>query len=105
MTGMSSMSPFTGSGFRSGKARSSERRCWDCRKPMDTTTRLVRCGHCHDRRMATIAERRAASDVTPLVDDRVVNEVCDNCGSPLVVVRSRAGRFCTSECAEAFELS
>lgn len=39
------------------------------------------------------------------VDDRVVNEVCDNCGSPLVVVRSRAGRFCTSECAEAFELS
>ena len=39
------------------------------------------------------------------VDDRVVNEVCDNCGSPLVVVRSREGRFCTSECAEAFELS
>ena len=35
----------------------------------------------------------------------VVNEVCDNCGSPLVVVRSREGRFCTSECAEAFELS
>ena len=33
------------------------------------------------------------------------NEVCDNCGSPLVVVRSREGRFCTSECAEAFELS
>jgi len=65
MTGMSSMSPFTGSGFRSGKARSSERRCWDCRKPMDTTTRLVRCGHCHDRRMATIAERRGGSDVTP----------------------------------------
>jgi hypothetical protein len=32
---------------------------------MDTTTRLVRCGHCHDRRMATIAERRAGSDVTP----------------------------------------
>lgn len=36
---------------------------------------------------------------------RVVSEVCDNCGSPLVVVRSREGRFCTSECAEAFELS
>ena len=47
------------------------------------------------------AERYAAWDV---VWD-VVNEVCDNCGSPLVVVRSRAGRFCTSECAEAFELS
>lgn len=30
---------------------------------------------------------------------------CDNCGSPLVVVRSREGRFCSSECAEAFELS
>lgn len=39
------------------------------------------------------------------VDDRVANEVCDNCGSPLVVVRSREGRFCTSECAEAFALS
>lgn len=39
------------------------------------------------------------------VDDRAVNEVCDNCGSPLVVVRSREGRFCSSECAEAFELS
>ena len=65
MTGMSSMSPFTGSGFRTGKARSSERRCWDCRKPMDTTTRLVRCGHCHDHRMAEVRERRAGSAVTP----------------------------------------
>ena len=65
MTDPTGMSPFTGSGFRSGKARSSDRRCWDCHKPMDTTTRLVRCGHCHDQRMATIAERRAASTVTP----------------------------------------
>ena len=65
MTDPTGMSPFTGSGFRSGKARSSDRRCWDCHKPMDTTTRLVRCGHCHDQRMATIAERRAAFDVTP----------------------------------------
>lgn len=66
MTGMSSMSPFTGSGFRATKPRPKERRCWDCRKPMDTTTKLVRCGHCHDHRMAAIAERRAASlDVTP----------------------------------------
>lgn len=64
MTGMSSMSPFTGSGFRATKPRPKGRRCWDCRKPMDTTTRLVRCGHCHDRRMATIAERRA-QETTP----------------------------------------
>jgi len=34
---------------------------------MDTTTRLVRCGHCHDRRMAEVRERRAASAVTPAV--------------------------------------
>ena len=60
MTDPTGMSPFTGSGFRSGKARTSERRCWDCRKPMDTTTKLVRCGHCHDQRMAAIAERRAS---------------------------------------------
>ena len=65
MTGMSSMSPFTGSGFRTGKARTSERRCWDCKKPMDTSTKLVRCGHCHDQRMNAIAERRAGFKVTP----------------------------------------
>jgi len=54
----------------------------------------------HEREhLAAVLEQRHG------VDDRVVNEVCDNCGSPLVVVRSRAGRFCTSECAEAFELS
>ena len=60
MTGMSSMSPFTGSGFRATKPRPKERRCWDCRKPMDTTTKLVRCGHCHDQRMAEVRERRAS---------------------------------------------
>ena len=37
--------------------------------------------------------------------DGASRELCDNCGSPLVVVRSREGRFCTSECAEAFRLS
>ncbi len=58
MTGMSSMSPFTGSGFRATKPRPKERRCWDCRKPMDTTTRLVRCGHCHDQRMRAIRDAR-----------------------------------------------
>lgn len=53
---------------------------------------------CNDLSVATLMH-------ATIVDDRVVNEVCDNCGSPLVVVRSREGRFCTSECAEAFELS
>ena len=69
MTGMSSMSPFTGSGFRATKPRPKERRCWDCRKPMDTTTRLVRCGHCHDRRMAEVRERRASLSQGPAHTD------------------------------------
>lgn len=69
MTGMSSMSPFGGSGFRATKPRPKERRCWDCRKPMDTTTKLVRCGHCHDQRMATIAERRASLSQGPAHTD------------------------------------
>ena len=69
---MSEMSPFGGGGLRTGKPRTKERNCWDCRKPMDTTTRLVRCGHCHDKRMADIRERRAAFDVSPGVHTDVV---------------------------------
>lgn len=68
MSGITGMSPFTGSGFRSGKARTSDRRCWDCRKPMDTTTKLVRCGHCHDHRMAEVRERRASLSQGPCDD-------------------------------------
>lgn len=33
-----------------------------------------------------------------------MDEVCDNCGLPVVAVRLPGGRFCSSECAEAFEL-
>lgn len=69
MTDPTGMSPFGGSGFRTGKARSSDRRCWDCRKPMDTTTKLVRCGHCHDHRMNAIAERRASLSHPPAHTD------------------------------------
>jgi len=58
MTGISERSPFTGGGFRATKPRPKERRCWDCHTPMDTGTRLVRCGHCHDRRMRAIRDAR-----------------------------------------------
>lgn len=68
-----------------------------------TSTGIVRCRDLGPVVERTVVESPFKPDVT--VDDRVVNEVCDNCGSPLVVVRSREGRFCTSECAEAFELS
>jgi len=54
----------------------------------------------------------AADEVRRALDGRVAEieaaetyEVCDNCGLPLVLVRSREGRFCTSECADAYELS
>lgn len=58
----------------------------------------------HWARVANEAAKLAGLALTIAVTpDRT--EVCDNCGSPSVVVRSREGRFCTSECAEAFELS